>query len=172
MRIRMFIPDLNFSIPDPGSKRSRIRIKEFKYLSHCSLKIILRENCHLYCLTSKTFGPSRRFLLSLFSPVDFYQFQSPALTKLWVGGVGEGVCSRLLVGAGGLQVCRHPRRGPVTQRLLLRTQGTVIFTIEFFLAVLRIRILICLFLGHPDPDSYLWLMDPDPAPDPSIIMQK
>jgi hypothetical protein len=29
----MFIPDLNFSIPDPGSNRFRIqiRIKEFKY---------------------------------------------------------------------------------------------------------------------------------------------
>jgi E3 ubiquitin-protein ligase TRIP12 len=27
----MFIPDPNFSIPDPGSKRSRIRIKEFKF---------------------------------------------------------------------------------------------------------------------------------------------
>jgi hypothetical protein len=29
----MFIPDLNFSIPDPGSKRFRIqiRIKEFMY---------------------------------------------------------------------------------------------------------------------------------------------
>ncbi len=49
--------------------------------------------------------------------------------------VGEGVCSRLLVGAGGLQVCRHPRRGPVTQRLLLRAQGTVIFMFEFFLAI-------------------------------------
>jgi hypothetical protein len=29
----MFIPDPNFSIPDPGSTRFRIRIKEFKYFN-------------------------------------------------------------------------------------------------------------------------------------------
>ncbi len=84
---------------------------------------IMRENCNLYCLTS-----SRRFLLTLYYTFWFYQFQAPALI---IAGVGEGVCSRLLVGAGGLQVCRHPRRGPVTQRLLLRAQGIVIFMLEF-----------------------------------------
>ncbi len=31
LRMRRFIPDSNFSIPEPGSKRFRIHIKEFKY---------------------------------------------------------------------------------------------------------------------------------------------
>ncbi len=31
VRIRKFIPDPNFSIPDPGMKIFRIRINEFKY---------------------------------------------------------------------------------------------------------------------------------------------
>ncbi len=39
--------------------------------------------------------------------------------------------------------------------------------------VLRIRIhRIHMFLGLPDPDPLVRGMDPDPAPDPSTIMQK
>ncbi len=44
------------------------------------------------------------------------------------------------------------------------------FFLESFYAVLRIRI--HMFLGLPDPDPLVRGMDPDPAPDPSIIMQK
>jgi hypothetical protein len=40
------------------------------------------------------------------------------------------------------------------------------------LTVLRIRIRIRMFLGILDPDPLVRGMDPDPAPDPSIIMQK
>jgi hypothetical protein len=39
-------------------------------------------------------------------------------------------------------------------------------------AVLRIRIRIHMFLGLQDPDPLVRGMDLDPAPDPSIIMQK
>ncbi len=43
--------------------------------------------------------------------------------------------------------------------------------VDFFKAVLRIRIYrIHMFLGLPDPDPLVRVMDPDP--DPSIIMQK
>ena len=35
----------------------------------------------------------------------------------------QRVCARVLVGAGWVQVRRHPRRRAVPQRLLLRTQG-------------------------------------------------
>jgi hypothetical protein len=39
--------------------------------------------------------------------------------------------------------------------------------------VFRIRIhRIHMFLGHKDPDPLVRGMDPDPAPDPSIIKQK
>ncbi len=38
--------------------------------------------------------------------------------------------------------------------------------------VLRIRLRIHMFLSLPDPDPLVRGMDPAPAPDPSIIMQK
>ncbi len=38
------IPDPNFSIPDPGLKRSRIRIKEFKNFQHEKLFLSSRKN--------------------------------------------------------------------------------------------------------------------------------
>jgi hypothetical protein len=46
--------------------------------------------------------------------------------------------------------------------------------IILFLAVfrIRIRIRIHMFLGLPDPAPPVRCMDPDPALDPSIIMQK
>jgi hypothetical protein len=39
----MFIPDPNFSIPDPGSKRFRICIKEFKYFEPQKLFLKFRK---------------------------------------------------------------------------------------------------------------------------------
>jgi hypothetical protein len=46
------------------------------------------------------------------------------------------------------------------------------FTLPLVSAVLRIRIMIRMFLGHPDPDPLVPGTDPDPAPDPSIVKQK
>jgi hypothetical protein len=39
-------------------------------------------------------------------------------------------------------------------------------------AVFRMRIRLHMFLGLPDPDPLVGGMDPDPAPDPSIINAK
>ncbi len=46
-----------------GGKSFCIKIKEQVFVKNN----IMRKNCDLYCLTSKTFGLSRRFLLTLFS---------------------------------------------------------------------------------------------------------
>jgi hypothetical protein len=43
---------------------------------------------------------------------------------------------------------------------------------SFFKAVFRIRIHMFLGLQDPDPDPLVRGMDPAPAPDPSIFMQK
>ncbi len=55
----------------------------------------------------------------------------------------------------------------------LQNKFQVAMFISWSWSVLRIRIhRIHMFLGLQDPDPLVRGMDPDPAPDPSIIMQK